>query len=290
MLLFAVFLGCQDFTVERKPDAVVVMSPKGREALRYQIERPAESKLAVESGCYFHPLATPSGVVLTDVAPSDHLHHRGVFLAWVEMHGAKDADFWGWGQQAPKNGRKIVNKEVTLDAGGFRAQNEWRAEDTVLVRENLLVAVRAVPSANIVDLTYTFSVAHEMKIAQWAFSGFCVRLRKDGKVEAEGPDGVVKYAEPSHTNPKSDWPAAAWYDFTLTLPDGTLAGAAVLEHPKNPPSLWYNHRGARMLNPSLTAPGPVVLMPKEPLVLRYRVVAHDGPVPRDLLNRLVKEF
>jgi len=22
---------------------------------------------------------------MTDVAPSDHLHHRGIFLGWVEM-------------------------------------------------------------------------------------------------------------------------------------------------------------------------------------------------------------
>ncbi len=45
-----------------------------------------------------------------------------------------------------------------------------------------------------------------------------------------------------------------------------------------------------MLNPCLVAPGPVVLKAGQPLVLRYRVVAHDGPVPRELLNRLSKEW
>ena len=76
-----------------------------REVLRYQTE--PDPKLSMKTGGYIHPLSTPSGIVLTDVAPSDHKHHRGVFLAWVEMHGAKDADFWGWGQYAPRDGRVI---------------------------------------------------------------------------------------------------------------------------------------------------------------------------------------
>jgi hypothetical protein len=91
------------FKVERMPAAVKVSAPGGREVLRYQLERPSESGLSVASGCYFHPVATPNGVVLTEVAPSDHPHHRGVFLAWVEMHGAVSGDFWGWGEHAPRS-------------------------------------------------------------------------------------------------------------------------------------------------------------------------------------------
>ncbi|MEK7684159.1 MAG: DUF6807 family protein [Verrucomicrobiota bacterium] len=127
-------------------------------------------------------------------------------------------------------------------------------------------------------------------MAQGAFSGFCVRTRKDGKLEAFGPSGVVSLPNPKHTEPNSDWPAASWYDYTLTLEDGQIAGVAVIDHPRNPPSLWHNHREIRMLNPCLVAPGPVVLKAGQPLVLRYRVVAHDGPVPRELLNRLSKEW
>ena len=91
-----------------------VMSPKRQPIVTYWYERPEDSKLPVESGCYFHPLHTPKGVVVTDVAPPDHPHHRGVFLGWVEMHGKKDADFWGWGEHAPVKGRQIVNKGQKL--------------------------------------------------------------------------------------------------------------------------------------------------------------------------------
>src|SRR5688572_19601834 len=64
----------------------------GRTLISYQLKAPPDAGLPVESGGFFHPMTTPSGTVVTDLAPADHRHHRGVFLAWVEMHGAKDAD------------------------------------------------------------------------------------------------------------------------------------------------------------------------------------------------------
>ncbi len=283
----------QTWTTDKIPGAIVVKAG-GAEVLRYQLEKPADSKLAVEGACYFHPLTTPSGISVTDVAPSDHPHHRGIFLAWVEMHGAKDADFWGWGEHAPKDKRKIVNREATDlkggEAGSFRARNDWLAEDVAVVTEDLQATVRKVDSAHVLDLVYTITAAEEMKISQWAFSGFCLRTRKDVKLETVGPDGPVKLKDPKHTDPKSDWPAAAWYGFNMTLPDGKVAGAAVIDHPKNPPTLWHVVKGIGMLNPSVTAPAALTLRAKEPLVLRYRVVATDGPLSLDAMSALVKEW
>ncbi len=276
-------------SVVRQPDSIVIKAGD-QVVVNYRLTRPADSKLAVESGCYFHPLATPKGTVITEVAPADHLHHRGVFLAFVEMHGKKDADFWGWGEHAPKAGRKIVNREIAISANGFAANNSWEADGVVLVRELLQVSVTAWPEANVLDLQYALTAEADVTLARWAFSGFCVRTRKDGKIEAAGPEGAVALPNPSHLKPESDWPAAAWYDYTLTFTNKEVAGVAVINHPKNPPTLWHNHRDTRMINPSIVAPAAVTLKAGEPLVLRYRVVAHDGPVPGDLLTRLTKEW
>src|SRR5262245_27855185 len=79
------------------PDRVSFETSDGQILLQYQSQPIKDSKLPVDSAGYFHPLTSPSGIVMTDLAPADHRHHRGVFLAWVEMHGAADADFWGWG-------------------------------------------------------------------------------------------------------------------------------------------------------------------------------------------------
>jgi hypothetical protein len=287
--------GAPKFNVQRSQTHVNVRTPDGKEILQYQLQRPADSKLSVDGACYFHPVSTPKGVVVTEVAPSDHPHHRGIFLAWVEMHGKHDADFWGWGEHAPKKDRRIVNRELSeplsnATNAGFRALNEWLAETNVVIAEELRAAARTEGPASIVDLVYSLTPREDLTLSRWAFSGFCVRVRKDGRIEAEGPDGPVSLPNPKHTEPASDWPAAAWYAYTIALPEGNTVGAAVIDHPQNPPSLWHNHRDVRMLNPCIVAPAAVTMKAGVPLVLRYRVVVYDGATPRGLLNKLAKEW
>ncbi|MCI0746771.1 MAG: PmoA family protein [Verrucomicrobia subdivision 3 bacterium] len=296
LIVFALSSRAGDkFEIHRTSANVVVKNPDGMDVVGYQLARPAESKLSVDSACYFHPVATPKGVVISDVAPPDHLHHRGVFLAWVEMHGKQDADFWGWGEHAPKKGRTIVNREITgLESNetgaGFRGRNEWLADMNPVLSEQLQAGVRTEGPATVLDVTYRLTAKDDVTLSRWAFSGFCLRVRKDGKLEAEGPDGPVKLPNPKHTEPASDWPAAPWYAYNLTLPDGTVAGAAVIDHPKNPPSLWHNHRDVRMLNPCIVALAAVQMKAGIPLVLRYRVLVYDGAAPRELLNSLAMKW
>jgi hypothetical protein len=281
------------FTVDKAADAVVVKS-EGKEILRYQLVKPADSKLAVESACYFHPFAAPSGAILTDVAPGDHKHHRGIFLAWFDMHGKKDADFWGWGQFAPVKDRVIVNRGASElsagEVGSFRVKNDWMAEEVALVKEELHASIRRQGPANVLDLVYTLTADADVRLPQRAFSGFCLRGRKDGKTVVEGPEGEVKLPAPNHLKPETDWPAQPWYGFSITLPDGAQLGGAVIDHPKNPPALWHNPASIRMLNPCIVAPKEVVLKAGEPLVCRYRVLAWDGATPRDLVNSLAKDW
>lgn len=104
------------------------------------------------------------------------------------------------------------------------------------------------------------------------------------------PAGKVTLPAPSHLKPESDWPARPWYAFEMALPGGKKAGVAVLNHPQNPPTLWHNVTDIALLNPCIIAPGPFKISAAQPLMLRYRVVTFDGPVPTDLLNQLVEEF
>lgn len=253
----------------------------------YHTQRPAGSKLAVDSAAYFHPFTTPKGVVLTDVAPDDHKHHRGIFFAWVEMHGKKDADFWGWGQHAPKDKRVIVNRSAREESGGLVVTNDWMAEDVAVLTEVVEAKAAVVDGLRILDLTYTLTPAEEVVVARWAFSGFCVRTRKDAKITAEGPEGAVKRPAPKHTDPASNWPDQPWYGFTMDFKDGAQAGVAVVGHPKNPPTTWHVATGIGMINPAVCAPAKLTLAAKAPFVTRYKVVAWDGPAPRERLNALV---
>src|SRR6185295_821935 len=101
------------------------------------------------------------------------------------MHGKKDADFWGWGQFASMKDRRIENRgasEMAIKDGAARFQvvNEWMAEGESLVDEELSVEFRREHPAYVLDLVYTLRVKEDLMLPQRAFSGFCVRMRKDG--------------------------------------------------------------------------------------------------------------
>ena len=121
--------------IETTRDDAAISIKQGDQVLaKYQLQPDRNAELAVESACYFHPLKTPAGITVTEVAPPDHPHHRGVFLGFVEMRGDVDADFWGWGEHAPKDGRRIVNRAIKKlpdgSANGFVAINQWVAATT----------------------------------------------------------------------------------------------------------------------------------------------------------------
>jgi hypothetical protein len=287
--------------IETTRDDAAISIKQGDQVLaKYQLQPDRNAELAVESACYFHPLKTPAGVTVTEFAPPDHPHHRGVFLGFVEMRGDVDADFWGWGEHAPKDGRRIVNRAIRKlpdgSANGFVAINQWVAGDDVVIDEQLRAEVRLIGNVTVLDLQYTLDPKFEIRLPRWAFSGFCVRTRLDGQLQAFGRDGRVDLPDPSHLKPDTDWPAAMWYGYQFRGVNraagdgGVTIGVAVVDHPKNPPSRWHNHRGVGMLNPCVVAPTEVRLKVGEPLVLRYRVIAFDGELPRDRIQRLAEDF
>ena len=302
VVLPAAALAADAPAIETTRDDASISIKQGENVLvKYQLQPDKNTDLSVASACYFHPLKTPAGITVTEVAPPDHPHHRGVFLGFVEMRGdVADADFWGWGEHAPKDGRQIVNREIRKlhdgSGNGFVAINQWLAGDAVVIDEQLRTEVRLIGNATVLDLQYTLDPKFEIRLPRWAFSGFCVRTRLDGQLEAFGRDGRVDRPNPSHLKPDSDWPEAMWYAYQLRGVNraagdgGVKVGVAVIDHPKNPPSLWHNHRGVGMLNPCIVAPTEVRLKVGEPLVLRYRVIAFDGELPRDRIQRLAEDF
>src|SRR5262245_37978569 len=58
--------------VSLPPDRVSFETSDGQVLLQYQRQPVKDSKLPVDSAGYFHPLTSPSGIVMTDFAPPDH--------------------------------------------------------------------------------------------------------------------------------------------------------------------------------------------------------------------------
>jgi len=302
------------FTLAPDPYGVVLKAPDGRAVFRYMTVKPEKTNLAANSVCCFHPLNTPSGERVTDLAPGDHHHHRGVFLAWHTTEFREEADFsafgptgpthgwnirrgdfWGWGQYAPTEGVVITNRDVKLaKADGEHAemviQNAWMIRDVTMMDEITSVEAREQNGVYVVDLDYRLIPNFDLVLNETAFGGFCVRARNDGESYYATAAGRVDLPDPHYSAPELNWPAADWYDYTIQLESGKTVGVAVLDHPVNPPSTWHNPRYVWMINPCIVAKGPVTVKAARVFVLRYRLVVHDGPTPVELLESLSKEW
>lgn len=48
-----------------------------------------------ERSGFIHPIKSPSGGIVTGIHPADHIHHMGLWHAWVETyHDGRNLDFW----------------------------------------------------------------------------------------------------------------------------------------------------------------------------------------------------
>jgi hypothetical protein len=293
---------------------MILKAPDGRVVFRYMTKKPKVTNLAANSVCCFHPLNTPSGERLTDLAPGDHHHHRGVFLAWHTMGFREKADFssfgplgptygwnisrgdfWGWGEFAPTKGRVIKNREVKLvganaEVAELKIRNDWVTNEKVMMTEATSAKLREQDGVYVIDLDYNLTPVVDLILNHTAFGGFCVRARNDGESYYATCDGKVLLPDPHYSVPELNWPAANWYDYTIKLNNGKTVGCAVLDHPDNPPSTWHNPRYVWMVNPCIAAAGPFTVEKGDSLSLRYRLVVHDGPTPVGLLEGLSNEW
>jgi hypothetical protein len=64
----------------------------------------------------------------------------------------------------------------------------------------------------------------------------------------------------------------------------------VLDHPGNLYTTWHNSSRLWMLNPVITAGGPITLPGGQTFRLRYRVVVPDGDTPTALLEKMSAEW
>jgi hypothetical protein len=302
------------FTLGPDVHGVVLKTPDGRVVFRYMTKKPERTNLAANSVCCFHPLNTPSGERVTDLAPGDHHHHRGVFLAWHTSEFWEEADFsalgptaptkgwnirrgdfWGWGQFAPTDGVVITNRDVKLvkadaEHAELVIQNAWTIQGQTMMDEINSVEVRQQKGVYLVDLDYRLMPVFDLTLNQTAFGGFCVRARNDGDSYYATKEGKVELPDPHYSVPELNWPKTDWSDFTIKLQSGKTVGVTVIDHPKNPPSTWHNPRYVWMINPCIVANGPVQVKAGAVLMLRYRLVVHDGPTPVELLEELADEW
>ncbi len=303
--------GLASYTLTATSEGMQLKTPLGKTVFEYKTKIPADLKSP--SAAYFDPVDSPSGERVSNAAPDDHPWHRGIFLGILNsefrtpvdtsklppnhVEGAfnvKRADFWAWGLYAPRDKRVIKNRDIRLiNADDKHAEveihNDWLVDDQKMVDETDRVFVAEVDGVYVIDLNYRIAPVVDFVLSQTAFGGFAFQAQKYGDSYYSDASGKVDLPGPHYSLPDSDWPSEPWYDYSIKLKsDGKLVGVAVLDHPMNPPTRWHNVLW--MLNPCITSFGPLTIHPSKPLILRYRVVVHDGVTPTDLLQKLSVEW
>ena len=315
MSITAGLLG-QTYTLTPGDNGMVLKTPDGRTVFQYMTSKPAGSALTAPSTACFHPVYTPKGDRITNIAPNDHPHHRGIWLGWQnsEFHEPQDvdqmganhparalritrADFWGWGVYAPREGRVIVTKEIKLIGSDAKhaeltIQNDWNVDKRKMLDESDDILIKEQDGVYVMDFTYHLTPIADYVLEQSGFGGFALQARKDGDLfYYSTPAGKMTGPDPHYAYPDSDRPDALWWDFSIAPREtGKLIGATVVNSPKNPPTWWHNATYLWMLNPSITSMNAYTIPAHTTLTLRYRVITHDGAPSVDLLNRLATEF
>jgi hypothetical protein len=248
-------------------------------------------------GGYLHPLRTPTGNIVTDDYPSNHIHHHGIWTAWTStVFQGRKPDFWNMG--AGKG--KVDCKEIGFSwsgpvHAGLEAENEYTdltgGEPVVALNELWTVKAYAVSEKfHLLELAFEHTMAgdDDLKLPEFRYGGLGIRGAKAwdglGKADFLTSEGLTDRDE-------ANGKPARWIAMSGAAGEGK-AGIAILGHPEN-----------------FRAPQPIRIHPQEPFISfapqiagameiahdkayrsEYRFVTFDGAPDAKLLDRLWNDY
>lgn len=184
---------------------------------RYSSERPKT---------YVHPIYAPDGTAVTQDGPKDHIHHRGLMLAWSGVDGI---DLWGEDNPA-RHGRIAQVRFEQPAERGVRALLHWNAEGRLLLSElRTIAAPEQTEDATLLDWESVLTAPEDVRVGTdgHVYDGLGVRV-------AESMDlGEVLNSNGTATIEKANGEPANWCAYTGNIPSGK-AGIAIFDHRENP--------------------------------------------------------
>jgi hypothetical protein len=233
---------------------------------------------------YVHPILGLDGEPITDCAPADHLHHRGLFWSWVRhrRNGQPRGDWWTLRDLFYRSER-VTRREAGALLATVTAEGCWEYSGATgtprdrIVREVATLRVfAATDSCRILEADLDlYGVGTGVEIAGQSdkdkgYGGFTLRFKRPASVRITADGKVLRNDGLMYR--------AAWADYSGLFGGGDgWSGAAVFSspsHPRHPPGWCLRHYG--VLNPSYPGLDFVALSPDRPLRLRYRIVVHRG--------------
>lgn len=81
-----------EYTLTPVEYGMQLKTPDGKVVFEYMTKKPEGIGITSPSVACFHPVNTPSGERITNIAPNDHPHHRGIWFGFMdsEFHVPND--------------------------------------------------------------------------------------------------------------------------------------------------------------------------------------------------------
>jgi hypothetical protein len=221
--------GCTVPTASERPERVTAQTvddgirvTAGGQPVLFYRTRPDDGRESWRVN-YIHPLHSVSGAVITEDAPVDHLHQRGVYWAWrrILVDGARVADGWVGDQLSLE-----VTRRAALDRADGSAQVDvrllWRVPlagaPVEIVEENSRIRVFPLADGHRrVDLEVRLrALRRGVSIAgtddEKGYGGLSLRFANGPRVQLEGDGRVLRATTASIEAGESvefSWPALA---------------------------------------------------------------------------------
>lgn len=287
----------------KETDAAITITRGGTPVLVYhKAEDPAPEGAdpAFKRSGFIHPLHAPSGAILTDTRPADHLHHMGLWHAWVHCKfKGQETDFWNL---KAKTGTVRFVKTLSCDKAAHHASFAVEQEqvalakdgsETVVLRERLAVRARSEGGANVIDYTITQKNVSDAALELDAY-------RYGGGMAYRGPaawnkDNSDYLTSEGKTRADSHQSRARWCAMSGPAEKGD-ATTVLLGHPSNhdaPQRLrtWNKeNNGAIFCNFVPIQETAWSIQPGQEITLRYQVVTLDGKPDAPSLDARWKAF
>ncbi len=288
----------QDWNVKKSAEGVLIL--EGKDSVLFYQTKTKSLNGKFPRADYVHPLWGVDGEVLTEDFPKDHLHHRGVFWTWhqIYVHDKEVADAW-----VCKDFEWNVKRADVVQQGDesltLQATVLWESPNVTgkkgkkkpFVRETTFIKIyREQKYFRVIDFEIRLA-ALEKGVAiggsdnEKGYGGFCIRMPM--------PDDLRFISSTGEVIPQTlQVKAGPWMEIIGSLGKfGKKAGILIMVHKDNPPPIdrWILRRKGSMQNPVF--PGrDLYHLNKNDLVLRYRLVLHEGSMHVDQINGFYKNF
>lgn len=288
---------------ERDGDRGVRITAEGRPMITYNfretpLPRP-DVRPKFQRGGYIHPVTTPSGRVISDDYPPNHVHHHGIWAAWTltQFEGRKP-DFWNMGDST---GTVIP---VRFDAAwsgpvhaGFRSHHRYMdlsarpakpalEEEWIVTAYNMPGSTRRYHIFDLVQTQHTSS-QNPLILPEYRYGGVGFR----GRREWDGETNTVFLTSEGKTRIDGHGTRARWCHIGGKV-GGAWTGITVMDHPSNfrAPQPMRIHPTEPFFNYAPSQAGDWSIEPGKPLVQRYRFVVYDGEADPKDLDRIWNDY